>query len=285
MKPFLGVDITANEENRQRNGEEFLVIKSPAARLDTVIEQQRSQLEFKKEMKLPMWLQLGYSATQIASILCLGAISIVFNARLTFDQSYQRYWWLYWLTGICIGLWIVLMHQRRCRMAAAQEYLNVLAQTSGGQGGNTFSAALGVPADVQWVDLLCFSYRNQQENLLPGDRSDGLTSCFSVEHRAFADAHTLYFVNADGKFGFSRWMFSEIQVIKKPIVLPVWNKSNVPQKRILKMHHLKRDDLGRIHCPSYGILTLTNNGEKWGIYFPIYELETIQRLTGLKVKE
>lgn len=282
MKLFLGVNTTGSSQNRQRNGEEFLLVKSPGAGLDTVLARQRSLLEATKEMTPPLWLRLGYPAAQLASICGLGAISLVYSSRLTFAQSYQRYWWLYWLTGICLGLWIVLANQKKNRTTAAQEYLDRLKQTG---GGNTFSAALGVPSDVRWVDILCFLHEDQQDAILPKERSGNSISCFNVEHRVFVDTNTLYLVNEDGKFGFSRWQLSDIQIMKQKIILPVWNKKDAPDECIYRKYHLKRDHMGRIHCPSYGALTLTHNGEKWGICFPAYELETIQQLTGMKVEE
>jgi len=279
MKLFLGMSIAGSSQNRQRNGEEFLLVKSPGAGLDNVLARQSSLLEATKEMTLPQWLRLGYPAAQLASIFGLGAISIVYSS---IAQSYQRYWWLYWLTGICLGLWIVLANQKKNRTTAAQEYLDQLKKTG---GGNTFSAELGVPSDVRWVDILCFPCENQRDAVLPKVHSGSSMSCFNVEHRAFVDTDTLYLVNEDGKFGFSRWQLSDIQIMKQKIILPVWNKKDAPDECIYRKYHLKRDHSGRIHCPAYGVLTLTHNSEKWGICFPAYELETLQQLTGMKVRE
>ena len=64
-----------------------------------------------------------------------------------------------------------------------------------------------------------------------------------------------------------------------------WNKEIGPNEERYKPFKLGVDQYGGVHAKPYHILTLEHEGEEMGIYFPCYELETIELLTGLKAEE
>lgn len=52
-----------------------------------------------------------------------------------------------------------------------------------------------------------------------------------------------------------------------------------------KAYKLSEGDNGLIYCKPYYILELDRAGERWGIYFPCYELPAFERATGLTAEE
>ena len=72
--------------------------------------------------------------------------------------------------------------------------------------------------------------------------------------------------------------------VNEKIAVPDWNKDTPPTKGEFKQFELTVDNLNRIIVPGYHILELDCNGEKWGIYFPCYELPTFESITGLSAE-
>lgn len=64
-----------------------------------------------------------------------------------------------------------------------------------------------------------------------------------------------------------------------------WNKDEAYNKGVYKQYKLVEDNLGRVSGKNYQILELNSGGERWGIYFPRYELPVFEEITGLKADE
>ena len=55
-----------------------------------------------------------------------------------------------------------------------------------------------------------------------------------------------------------------------------------PNKGYYKQFKITGDDDDGVSFKPYYILQFRHEGELWGIYFPCYDLEAFERLTGLK---
>ena len=140
---------------------------------------------------------------------------------------------------------------------------------------------LNVPDYAVLVEILAFSYKNKGsvsagKELTPRD-------IITPHAWAFTDDRYLYLANSDGKFAFPLAQMTAIYPIHKKINL------FVPQVK----RNLRRDELEATQElvqsaaytteKMYYVLAFMHNGEQWGIYFPSYELNAIQSLTGLSV--
>lgn len=76
-----------------------------------------------------------------------------------------------------------------------------------------------------------------------------------------------------------------IITVKKRAVMMSWNKDEAYNKGVYKQYKLVEDNLGRVSGKNYHILELNSGGERWGIYFPRYELPVFEEITGLKADE
>lgn len=76
-----------------------------------------------------------------------------------------------------------------------------------------------------------------------------------------------------------------IRKVSKRIRIEGWNKEEPCNQGRYKAYKLSEGDNGLIYCKPYYILELDRAGERWGIYFPCYELPAFERATGLTAEE
>ena len=105
MKPFLGIDLTADKKNEQINGSEFLVQKTSAPladSLETSTEKAEATIE---RSKLPLPIRIIGGICGIAALLVAAGIV---KAGVSLTVGYQNAPWLYWAAGICAVVWLSL---------------------------------------------------------------------------------------------------------------------------------------------------------------------------------
>ena len=76
-------------------------------------------------------------------------------------------------------------------------------------------------------------------------------------------------------------LFRSIKTVKEKITLDSWNKEEAHDEGRYEQYKIKISDVENVTIKSYHILELEHLGELYGIYFPCYELDTFERITGL----
>ena len=71
----------------------------------------------------------------------------------------------------------------------------------------------------------------------------------------------------------------KIHTVKKHIRIAGWNKDEEFNKGMYKQYKLTTDNYGCVHCKQYHVLEINHQGESYGIYFPSYELPTLEECT------
>ena len=140
---------------------------------------------------------------------------------------------------------------------------------------------LSVPADAKEVDILSFYYKMKDGDIKVCEKALQSAPYFNPVFKIYSDSQNLYIANLEGKYAFSLSSAQSIHSVKKHIRITEWNKDEDFDKGIYKQYKLTSDDYGCIHCKTYHILQINNNGDSWGIYFPCYELPVFEAITGL----
>ncbi len=284
MKPFLGIDLTENKKNRQPNGEEFLIAEASsdmAQALETSVE---NVVNITKKSKFPLGVRIGHwICGALGIVVVIGFLEAMTGEdRVSLTMIYQNASWLFWLAGGCLIAWLILTllsHQKEKNILESDEYNHIVSRLA--TLSDDIFAGFAVPSDAQAVDILSFTYK--MKNGIPKAIEQGLnvTPYSNLGYRIFTDSENLYLADLERKYSFPLSSLCAIRTVTKRILIPDWNKETEPNEGIYKQYKLSMTSNGCISFKPYYILEIEHNDEKWGIYFPNYELPTFEALTGL----
>ncbi|MBP3434766.1 MAG: hypothetical protein J6K62_00335 [Clostridia bacterium] len=274
MKPFLGIDLTLNKENKQFNGNEFLVRK-PSSALSKSLEVSTDKAEkIIDKSKLPLPLRI---VQFICGIAALFIASGILEADVSLVEGYHNAPGLFWATDICAVIWLILW---LCSKKKAKAILDTdeSSQTFSHLDSvtNTIYAELTVPDQTKSIDILSFFYKIKKGKIKVQEKGTQLFQYFNPEFKIFTDEENLYLANLEGKYAFPLSAIVKIHTVKKHIRIAGWNKAEKFNQGMYKQYKLTTDNFGCIHCKQYHILEINHQGESYGIYFPSYELPTLE---------
>lgn len=276
MKPFLGIDVTKNKSNEQFNGREFATATVSAIQSDMLDQAVDRASGVEEGAKLPKPLRI---VRWICLFLALIGISGILRAEVTLAQAYANAPWIFWLSGGCLVIWAVLAFWgKRKERDAAQSDETRRVITAAEQLTNNSYAELGVPPTARNMDVLMFRYVEKNGEIIP--RSFGPASFIGCDCKIFTENGVLCITDTKQRFEFPLSEMKRIVTSAKGGAIPTWNKNIPVNKPPYKEYRLRIDSYGFIHFKKYYILELEHDGESWGIYFPNYELPTIEALTG-----
>lgn len=284
MKPFIGINITENKENEEFNGGEFIVKTVSQSGQQMLENAQENTVDLIEKTKLPLPLRIIQGACGIIGLLLFSAIFSALSEEdaVSLAQAYQNAPWLFWITGVCLIIWVIL------KMLSKKKEKEILDTTEADNTKRTLDSIiqsvyseLDVPTDAETVDILGFTYKIKDG--VPVAKEIGLnsTAFVNVEFKAFIENTNLILADLENKYAFPLSELKSINVVKKNIVIPDWNKDTAPNKGKYKQYKLSTDRYGCVHIKSYYILEFVHNNEDWGIYIPNYEISTFESLTGL----
>lgn len=283
MKPFLGIDLTADKKNEQINGSEFLVQKTSAPladSLETSTEKAEATIE---RSKLPLPIRIIGGICGIAALLVAAGIV---KAGVSLTEGYQNAPWFYWAAGICAVVWLSLWlwGRKKSKTVLETEESNQTLSNLEGTADAVYTE-LGVPADAKDVDVLFFFYKIKNGQIKVHEKAMQLSQYFNPEFKIFSDADHLYLANLEGKYAIPRTSMTGIRTVKKHIRILQWNKEENLSKGNYKQYKLTEDQYGCVHCQCYHILEFNAHDETYGIYIPCYELPVFEELTGLNAQD
>ena len=287
MKPFLGIDITANRKNEQSNGDE-LVVATPSLALQQALDSASERVEETVEQaKLPLALRIVQGAAGVIGLFLLGAFLKATTGAdgVSASEVNQNAPWLLWVIGGCLLLWGVLklISIKKQKAVLGSDESTHLFSSHESTADSVF-AELGVPDWAPDSDILMFYYKVKDGEIKVKEKGLQMAAYMNPAFKVFVDAERLYLVDLEKKFAIPRANLRAIRTVKKHIIMAQWNKEESPTKGKYKPYKLTVDKYDRIHVKPYHILEFTHEGEPWGLYFPSYELPTFEKLTGLKAE-
>ena len=222
-----------------------------------------------------------YSSTN-SRRLC---ISSLFAAQSSTVIAYGNAPWAFWLCGISLVGWFILwlVGQKRQKAVLEDESNEQAVSRMNGLVDAIF-AELSVPSNAREVDVLSFRYKEKNGKLKHILKGNSVFNYLTLVYRVFADEENLYLVDADGKYAFPKASLKAIRTKKERVILSSWNKDTPHDEGYYKQFKLQENQYGGVITKPYHILELEKDGETWGIYFPCYDLKTIEVLTGLKAE-
>lgn len=288
MKPFLAIDLSENKNNENTNGGEFLIARPSGAASRNFENSLKQAEETVEKSKLPLPLRAAQTICGTAAlIIALAAARGLFETDgISLSQAYENAPWLFWLFGVCLAIWAVLMFfgMKKSKSVLQAEESEYVFKNFEGSCEAVFSE-LSVPPDAKDVDILSFFYKVRDGKIKVYEKALQAAPYDNRNFKIFADSDNFYLAGIEGKYAFALSAAVSIITVKKRAVMMSWNKDEAYNKGIYKQYKLVEDNLGRVSGKNYHILELNSGGERWGIYFPCYELPVFEEITGFKADE
>lgn len=108
---------------------------------------------------------------------------------------------------------------------------------------------------------------------------------FNLEFMAYVKDGYLHLANLEDVHSFRLDEIKSIRIIKKHTTIMSWNKELGPNEEPYKSYKLTVDQYGIVHMKSYNIMEIEHEGQLYGLYFPVYERDSFERLTGLVAEQ
>ena len=281
MKPFLGIDVTYNSENEKRNSEELMVKITPSELLKKLDNATDRMSKVVKKAELPAFWQVIHFITGIlAFIFGIGVFgSLIFGK---FTIGFKNEPWLYYTFAVCAVIWAILTliaSKKKKKVYSTAESHKAKDNALG--SFDEILKNLGVPADAEEIDILCCRYK--MENGVPKVYELPTQPNFiNLNYKIYKDNENLYLANPQGKFAFPLNTMRTIRTVGEGATIPNWYKDKPDTSEEYEPYGFFKNRFGVPCVPNYHILELVVQGELLWIYFPNYEIKTIENLTGLK---
>lgn len=284
MKPIFGVDITLDKNNEETNCGEF-VSRSISSETKQVFEEKTESFnDTVKKSQLPAWIQVvKYILGLFAIIVAVGIVKAL--SSVSIQQAFSNAPVLI-ISGIVSGaLWLGLhLYSRKKEkdvlkeMGAEEQVAEIEADV------DKIYEELGVSKNAAAVDILLFKYKEKDGMIIP--KAVGMQTCefFNMEVKIFVRDGKLHLADVENLYSFAMSELKSIETVNKSTSLLAWNKEIGFDEERYSKYKISVNNLGNLIIKPYHILVIAHNGEEYGLYFPCYELEIFEILTGLKAE-
>ena len=284
MKTLFAINLTDDKKNEVVNGNEFVTKTASIQNTDSLEENQEELKQSIKKSQLPLWLQIvTYICGAYALIVVLNVLT---NLDIGFAQMFKNAPALIISAIICGFIWLIFFVYSKIKSKRVLAEENVEQQISDiDKDIDAIYAELGVPNDAINVDILMFRYKIKDGEIKPYGGMQNVPY-LNFEIKAYTDGKCLHFADTENIYSFDLSELRSITTVNKRISTMNWNKEEHPRKGEFKQYKITVSDesVPYILYKPFHILEGEHNGEKYGIYFPCYELPAFERLTGLRAK-
>ena len=138
---------------------------------------------------------------------------------------------------------------------------------------------LGVPKSALNMDVLCGQYRIKEGKVV--NKPVANYTFINTELKVFVKDNTLSFADINQRFDIPMDALRGIRTVNKAVSLPTWNKQKHYGEAPYDQCKISSNRYGYTSKPYYALCIQNELGEEYELYFPTYELATIEKLTGL----
>ncbi len=282
MKPVFGIDITNDKNNERIHAEDFIAANASEETSQQLNESGDRAESTIKSAKLPTAVTVLQFVFLIVGGFCilsfLNSISDVgFAAAYTASPLTFYVGVLGVAAFVAISIFATGRMKRVLDSEDAKNVVNEIESVT-----DKIYKELDVPQGAADVDVLFFNYvEHENGDIVPKSAPLALTPYINFELKIFKRSGKLCFADLTSRYDFELEKFRGITRVDKKISIPQWNKSEPHNSENFKKFRMVKNNMDCIFFKPYYILEFVKNDELYGIYFPCYELEVFERLTGL----
>lgn len=285
MKPIFGIDVTTNRKNKIWNGSEFIISEISEEKIENYNDISNDFLETLEKAKLPIWLSILKTICGLGSFIIWGGI-LNGSLEIGIENAYQNAPWIFWLGGVLVLGYILLSTKaKKLRKMVFEKECIADKNSDLDKIVKEMLDDLGVPEEAREVDVLGFGYKIKNEKIVACELEFSLSKYRNYHYKLFLKDDKLCLADIECVYGFNLSEIKGIKTINKKINIYPWNKEEGPREGIYKKYKMTVNNYGYVFVKPYYILEIEHNGEEYGLYFPCYELEYFEKLTGMKAEE
>lgn len=282
MKPIFGIDVTLDKNNEVINGEEFITRVVSSQKKAVFDEKTENFDETIKKSQLPLGLQIANYVCGLFALIVLVGVLRAGNIVTAFENAPVLI-----ICGIlCAIAWLVLyvISKKKEKAVLTEEKADEQVEDINTDIDEIFEE-LDVPASAPFVDVLLFRYAAQGDEIKVKTVGMQMAEYFNIQFRIYQRDGYLHLANVDDVHSFKLSEIKAIRTVKKRISLMSWNKEVGPTEEKYKKYKLTVNQFDNVFVKPYHILEIEHDGQIYGLFFPSYELDTFEILTGLKAEE
>ncbi len=279
MKPLFCFDITEDKNNNILNGSEFITRTAPKQEVEAYENKQNELEKTIEKSQIPTWL--------LKARLCIGFgfLLLVFLCVKTFISTREV------LLRAAIGgaiagiLWLILHFALRAKRTKVEREESPMLQLEKIEADfKKIHSEMGVPEDAEKVDILIFKYKTKNGEICPKTAALQLSAYANAEVAMYATDDEIHIADLENVYSFKKFEARGIITVNKRISVPFWNKDVQHNEGKYKQYNIRENNMSLMFFKPYHILRVERDGQRYGIYFPCYELEVFERLTGLRAE-
>lgn len=278
MKFFLGTDLTTDKNNLREDGKELAVAQAPSDLVGRMEDKCDEFTALINKARLPLPLLILLWLGMLAALL----IVRMFTESNSATEAESKLPILILMGAYLVVLTVLLFisKARRKKVLEGADLERVGQEMDG--LAEAISASLGIPEDAELfdVDIIKFPYTVKDGEPVPQPKA----SYNNEEMQVYRYDGKLYIADGASLYAIYPEDFLGIRTVKKTLGLMMWNKDEECNSETYAPYRVT-EYKNRYSVPAYCILEFTQNGERYGIAFPNYELPTFTRLTGLQPTE
>lgn len=280
MRPVFGIDITENKNNDTID--KRFVTETVSAESAKMLEARCEKVEdAETKSDIPGWLHIIRMLCGIFGMIALGS-----SVKAGVEKALRNAPLLMISGFVCLGAFLILTVYSKMKKKASYKENNVEQLVEDAQKDiNAVYGELGVPEDAEAVDVFSFFYIMKDGVPTPKTKGLQMGTFINLGVRMFKTENELCICDIENRHSFGLSELREIKKVDKRFDMINWNKEESPRDKKFKPYNPSVNQFGTVYMKPYYILELERDGERFGIYFPPYELEIFEKLSGLRVSE
>ena len=280
MKPIFCIAVTLDKNNETVNGSEFISRTASKQKIEECENKQEDLEQAVEKSKLPLWLRIVkylcglFFLIVAASSVKAGIGTALKNAPLLVIGAL-----------LCGVLWMILQFASKVKEKKVLKEENAEQQSKEiYEDFKNIYNELNVPDDAAEVDVLLFRYKIKNGKISPYASVLQTSAYINTSVKMYEANDELHIADLENVYSFAKSELKAITTVNKRISVPTWNKDEDPRKGDFKRYKMTVNNMGDVFFKPYYILELEHDSQIFGIYFPCYELEILESLTGLKAE-
>ncbi|MBP3307933.1 MAG: hypothetical protein J6L90_00670 [Clostridia bacterium] len=280
MKPLFCIDVTLDKNNEIVNGSEFITRTASKEKIEEYENKQEELEQTVEKSKLPLLLRIIKNLCGLFSLMVLAA-----SVKAGFETALKNAPILVMSGALCGILWIILHFVSKAKEKKVLKEENAEQQSKEiDEDFKNIHNELNVPDDAAEIDVLLFKYKRKNGKINPYSSGLQTTAYMNMSVKMYETDDELHIADLESVYSFAKSELKVITTVNKRISVPTWNKDEDPRRGSFKRYKMTVNNIGNVFFKPYYILEIEHGSQIFGIYFPCYELEIFEHLTGLKAE-
>lgn len=281
MKVFYSLDVSDSGNVSVPNGQEFMVASTSSDLLDEYQEATEAVDKIYEKAKLPTGLHILRFVLVMEIIVIFLMLAGIISSHT--NSVFQIVGFVLLLGGIFTGLYFIgrFEKNRRTRINNSDELKQAYERIN--QLSEKIIRSYNASESTYGTDILAFSYQTKTNR--KGKTKITVIDRYNLSLAAYTEDENLCLIALDARFEIPVSSLERITTVNERYPLNRWNKQISPDDEEIKKLGLHTDAYGIRYADRFHILEFSHNGERWGLYFPCYELPVFEKLTGLKAEK